>query len=202
MPPERRLRKEEAAARTSLHGLAPAKRGLSLVQRSFVARRASTTHAIRRTCTASAHGAPPSERQRAQWHARACHPKGGCAKSRPQLAHHYTVLHRRRGVCRWFSALSLYAERLYLTQYGARALQARMVRPLPRDSVRSGTPARATRKPAAQRGGRSSHVKPRSYTGEERSLAGVATSHRIWSDYNTRGTARAPCKRECNQMPK
>ena len=77
VPPEIRLRKEEAAARTSNHGLASAKRGLSPVQRPSVAYGATKILAARRARTASAHGAPPTERQQAQWHARACNLKAG-----------------------------------------------------------------------------------------------------------------------------
>ena len=67
VPSERRLRKEEAAARTSHHGLAPVKRGHSPVQRPFIAYGATALHAARqRARTASANGALPLESKRAQ----------------------------------------------------------------------------------------------------------------------------------------
>ena len=144
VPPERRLRKEGGAARTSSHGLTPAKRGLSMIHRPFVAYGATITHAARRARTANAHAVPPPERQRAKWHARASHPKYGCAKKRPQLARQTTVLHQRREDSRRCSALPSRTERPKSSRHGARALQARMVRLLPKDSERNGTPARAT----------------------------------------------------------
>ena len=86
-------------------------------------------------------------------------------------------------------------ERLQSTRHDAHALQARMVRPLPKDSEHNGLPARATRKPAANKRGRSSHAAPRSYAGKERPLAGSAPFLSVWNDYNPRGTTRTPCKR-------
>ena len=89
-----RLRKVEAAAGMSHHGLAPKERSRSPVQCPSIARKVTTTRAARRARTASSRATPPPERE----------------------------------------------------------------------SERSSAPARATRKPAAQRGGRSWHVAPRSWT--------------------------------------
>jgi hypothetical protein len=88
-------------------------------------------------------------------------------------------------------------ERLQSTQHGARALRARMLRPLPRGSECNGAPARATRESAAKRGGRSLQVTPRSCIGEKRSLAGAAPFHSVRSDHSPRGTAHAHCKCAC-----
>ena len=124
VPPEIRLPKGEIAARTSNHGLKPAKRGPSLVQRFFAAYIVTTARAARRTRTTSAHRELPPER----------------------------------------------------------------------DGLRSGAPVRATGNTATKKGGRSSHVKPWSYTGEERTLAGATPFRSAWSEYNPRRTARAHYK--------
>ena len=123
----------------SLAGAAPFRR----VRSDQNPRGTARAHCKRAWCASYRKTASAMARPRVQLESR-------LKKRRLELGRRTTVLHRRREVSRWFSALSLYAERLYHTQYGAGALQARMVRPLPRDSVRSGTPARATRKPAAQ----------------------------------------------------
>ena len=66
VPPESRLRKEEDAARTSHHGLAPKERGLSLVQRPCAIYEPTTTSTARRARAARFRAAPLPQRQRAQ----------------------------------------------------------------------------------------------------------------------------------------
>ena len=96
----------EAAPGTSHHGLAPKERGLPSVQYLVVRHGSIATSAARCARAASACATPPPYRQPAQWRARVSHAEAGCAKYRLQLACRTMVLHRRRELFRWCSALS------------------------------------------------------------------------------------------------
>ena len=74
---------------------------------------------------------------------------------RPQLARRTTAARERGESSRRCSALLRRMRRLQAARHGAHVQQARMQRLLPRGSERSGTVARATRKPTNIVGGRS-----------------------------------------------
>ena len=103
---ENRLRKVEAAASTSYHGLALMERGFLLVQCSFIGNGSATSRPGRRTRAERLRAAPRRERKRAHWRVRACHAKAGYAKWRPPLARRTTVSHRRGEAFRRCSVLS------------------------------------------------------------------------------------------------
>ena len=83
------IRKIDAAAGTSDHGLAPKKEGFPPVQCPFNGPGSTATSATRRARSASLRALPSPERQAAQWRARACHAKSGCALEAADGTSHY-----------------------------------------------------------------------------------------------------------------
>ena len=88
----------EATARTSPHGLAPKKRGLTPVQCPFKVRRLITSSVARRARAVSLRVLPPPERQPPKWRSRACHANAGYALETTARTSHHGLAPKERGL--------------------------------------------------------------------------------------------------------
>ena len=166
---ESRLRKEKAAADTSHHGFAPTERGCSLVQGRCMAHGLATTNAGLCARAASERAASPSERQRPSVprESRLRKVKAAAAKL------HHGLGPKERGLPPVQRPSTVHEATTTSAALRARMREPRVVSLLPRGSKRNVAPACATRKPAAQSGGRNWRVAPRSCSDGERPLAGA-----------------------------
>ena len=122
-------------ARTSEHGITPRGRDLSLVQLSSEGHGSATSSAARRMHDASAHAAPPPEREIAQWRFRVCaHAQAGCSLDSVAGTSEYGISPRE--AFRWCSGHPNGMDRLQPARCGARAPQAHVLRFLLRESAR------------------------------------------------------------------
>ena len=138
----------EFTARTSHHGLARKEEGLPPVQCPCMSLKQTTTSATPRARAASLRVLKPPERQQAQWGVRACHADAGCALEVTARTSHHGLAPKERDLppaqCPFYSAGGDHRQR-----GTACARQARVFRPIPRHSQRSGACASVvTRKPA------------------------------------------------------
>ena len=91
LPRESWLRKVEATAGTSHHGLVPKEGGFPTAHCPFVVYRSIATSATRRARAARSRAAPPAERQPAQRRARACNANAGCGLEAAAGTSHHGV---------------------------------------------------------------------------------------------------------------
>ena len=100
----------EAAAGTSLQGLATKERGVSPVQCPFTVPETVATSATWRARTTSSRAAPPPERQPAQWRVRTCHAKAGCALQAAADTSHHGLATKQRDFRRYGLLYSVKAD--------------------------------------------------------------------------------------------
>ena len=166
----------EITARTSHHDLASEEIGLPPVQYPFLSRSTIATSAARPARAASSRVSPHPERTSAQWRLSACHVNAGCAlKITARTSHHGLTL-EERGLP---PVQHPFIMRKPITASAARRARAASSRisPPPERPLAQWRSSAVPRECRLRVGDHSSHVAPRSYSGGERSFAGVAPFH-------------------------
>ena len=185
------------------HGCAPSERAVSLAQCAFIGYGPTPTSAARRARFTSACAAHPHERERAVARTHVCTRKlrllvggrGWHVRARP-----FTEGEGRpAGTMGWHNELSCGMDRAQPARRGAHTLQARAALPPERERARAVallySCARA--QVSCSFGGRGSHVGVRPCTDGESHPAGTVGFHRVRTDSNQRGGARARRKSAC-----